>query len=120
MDKLQALQSFWSGFNLTAYDENTVPDNAELPYITYSASVDNFDNPISHTASLWYYGNSWGAITAKEKEIASRITRGGTVVRYDDGAMWIKRGTPWAQRLSDPSNYTIRRVVLNLTIEFLD
>ena len=31
MDKFQAQQSFWSSFGLTAYDENTVPDDAEYP-----------------------------------------------------------------------------------------
>lgn len=120
MDKLQALHSFWSGFGLTAYDENTVPDNAQLPYITYSVTVDDFNNVVSHSASIWYYGYSWSEITAKEQEIAEYISRGGKVVHFDGGAMWIKKASPWAQRLSDPSNYTIRRIVLNLSIEFLD
>ena len=119
MDKLQALHSFWSGFGLTAYDENTVPDNAQMPYITYGASVDGFGNTLNHSASLWYYSNSWRDIALKEREIAEFISMGGKLVQYDDGAIWVQKSTPWAQRLSDPSNYTIRRVVLNLSIEFL-
>ena len=39
----QTLHSFWSSFGLTAYDENSVPDDAVLPYITYSVSYDSFD-----------------------------------------------------------------------------
>ena len=42
MDKAQALHSFWSGFGLTAYDENTVPDGAQLPYITYEVEGDPY------------------------------------------------------------------------------
>ena len=47
----QTLHSFWSSFGLTAYDENSVPDDAVLPYITYSVSYDSFDNNVSLTAS---------------------------------------------------------------------
>ena len=53
MDAEQAIHSFWSSFGLTAYDENSVPDTAELPYITYSLSYDTFDHQVSMVANLW-------------------------------------------------------------------
>ena len=120
MNSMQALQQFWQGFNLPAYDENTVPDNAELPYITYEASDDNFGNKLMQSASLWYRSSSWSQITAKEQEIAEYITRGGRTIRYDGGAMWLQRATPWAQRKSEESNDSIRRIILNVIVEFLD
>lgn len=120
MDKLQALDAFWHGFGLPAYDENTVPDNVKLPYLTYEASIDSFGDPIAQTANLWYRSSSWGEITAKEQEISEFITRGGRMIAYDGGAIWIKKGSPWAQRMDEPSDDTIRRLVLSISIEFLD
>lgn len=119
MNKMQTLHAFWSSFGLKAYDETSVPDNAQLPYITYEASSDEFGNKIAQTASLWYRSSSWADITEKEEQIAEFIGRGGVMVAYDDGAMWIQKAVPWAQRMDDPSDEMIRRIVLNVTIEFL-
>lgn len=120
MNKIQALSSFWNSFNLIAYDENTVPDDAQLPYITYEVSSDSFGKVLAQTASLWYRSSSWSDITSKEQEIANYITRGGRLVKYDDGAMWIQREQPWAQRMNDPDDKMIRRIILNISVEFLD
>lgn len=119
MNKLQTLHTFWSGFGLKAYDENSVPDQEPYPYLTYEASVDDFGNMLAQTANLWYRSSSWIGVTEKEQEISDFIGRGGRMIAYDDGAMWIQKGTPWAQRLSD-SDETIRRIALNITIEFMD
>lgn len=120
MNKQQALHNFWNSFNLEAYDESTVPDDALFPYITYESPSDSFGNSISARASIWYRSNSWSAITLKEEQISLDISRGGKMVAYDGGAMWIQRSNPWAQRLSDPDDDTIRRIVLNISIEFMD
>lgn len=120
MNKMQALHAFWSGFGLTAYDEASVPDNTPFPYITYEASSDDFGGVIPLTASLWYRETGWANITEQEQQISDFISRGGRSVRYDGGAMWIQKARPWAQRMNDPSDDMIRRIVLNVTIEFLD
>ncbi len=124
MNKLQAYQSFWESFELTAYDENTVPDNAMSinngKYITYEMSDSDFGNPVALTASLWYKGYSWAEISEKELEIAHAITRGGKLILCDEGAIWIRKGVPWAQRMADSSSDMIRRIVLNVEVEFLD
>ncbi len=119
MTAMQALNSFWNSFGLAAYDENTVPDKTALPYITYEASEDYFDNTIALTASLWYRSPSWADISSKEEQIADFIGRGGRQIAFENGAFWIKRGQPWAQRMSDPSDEMIRRIVLNIEIEFI-
>lgn len=120
MDKIQALNDFWNSFDLIAYSENSVPDDAQLPYLTYEASMDDFGYPIAQRANLWYRSSSWSDITAKEQEIADFITRGGRMITYDGGAMWIQKTSPWAQRLEEPSDEYIRRIVLSITIEYLD
>ena len=120
MNKVQTLHSFWSGFGLPAYDENSVPDSAKLPYITYEVSTDEFGYTLAQTASLWYRDSSWAGITEKEQEISDFITRGGRTIAYDDGAMWIQKANPWSQRLEEPSDDMVRRIILNITVEFLD
>lgn len=119
MNVSEVLYNFWSGFNLPAYDENTVPDNAELPYITYENGDDYFETVLARNASIWYRSPSWAEITAKEQQIAEYIGRGGRSLACDGGAIWIKRGIPWAQRMSEPSDRMVRRIVLNLEIEFI-
>ena len=118
MNKIQALNSFWSRFGLIAYDETHVPDYAEMPYITYETVSDSFGNTVAGSASLWYRTESWSEITQKELEIAEVITKGGMLVPYEGGAFWIKRGQPWAQRLADDTD-SVRRIILNVELEFL-
>ena len=118
MTKAAAIYQFWSGFGLTAYEENTVPTDAAFPYITYQLITDSFDREIAATASLWYRGESWTAINAKTEEISKHIGRGGKIVRCDDGAIWIKRGSPFAQSMGDESDDLIKRKYITFTAEF--
>ena len=53
MTKAAAIYQFWSGFGLTAYEENTVPNDAAFPYVTYQLVTDSFDREVAATASLW-------------------------------------------------------------------
>lgn len=118
MNKYQALHSFWSSFSLKAYDETSVPNTAELPYITYESMFGEFGDTLAVTASVWYRSTSWSQVTEKVTEIENQIGRGGCIVPYDGGTLWICKGTPFAQRMSDASDDMIRRMVLNLQIEF--
>ena len=120
MDREQALHQFWSGFGIKAYDENTVPDNAmaDDKYLTYSVVVSNFDEPSLASASLWYKSTSWAGITAKSEEINAALGRGGKVIPFDHGYLWVKRGVPFAQRMGDEDD-TIRRIYLNVELEYI-
>ena len=118
MDKAQALNSFFNSFGLPAYDSQTVPIDAVLPYITYDTVTDSLNNKVSVRASLWYRSTSWREISEKAEEIAEHIGVGGDVVKLDAGYVWLTRGTPYAQRMSDPDD-SIRRIVLNVQAEFL-
>lgn len=121
MDKAQFYHQFWSQFGLPAYDETTVPEKgdnkAEMPYITYMVVEDEFGRPVYPSASLWYKGTSWAAISQKSKEIAEFIGLGGYVEKIDGGYVWIQRGHPFAQRVGDDDD-TVRRIVINVELEF--
>lgn len=127
MNALQALQAFWSDFKIPAFDENSVPEKEirkemygyEYPYLTYEASSDTFGAEVAQTANVYYRSTSWADIVSKVKEIENGITRGGRIIDCEEGAIWIKRAEPWAQRMGDQNDDKIRRYVLNYTVEFL-
>ena len=119
MDKGQAIQAFWSSFGLNAYDENSVPDEAVYPYITYSAVTDSIDYIALLTGSLWYRDTSWEAISKKSEEISRFLGIGGRVIPLDRGYLWLYRGTPFAQRMSDESDAIVKRIYFNVSGEFL-
>lgn len=118
MDKEQAIHKFWSSFGLTAYDENTVPDNAQMPYITYGVSVGALDDTIVLSGSLWYHSTSWKEITNKSKEIARTVGETGYYIdKIEGGYLFITRGSPFLQRMSD--NNDTRRIYVVLNAEFI-
>ena len=118
MDKQQAFFNFWSRFNLLAYDENRVPEDAVYPYITYQVLLDNLDSPVFPMATLWDKSTSWTRLDTKEKEISDYI-EDMLPIKLDEGYMNITKGTPFARRTSDPNDKTVIGYILNLGVEFL-
>lgn len=117
MNRSQALGRFWSSFGIPAYDQYTVPDEAEMPYITYSSSEAEFGYAVPLTASVWYQSYSWEDITLKTYEIFKKISPGGTLLNTDDGKIWIYRGSPFSTRMSDVKD-DVRRMLINVTAEY--
>ena len=118
MDKAQAWHSFISSFGWNSYDANTVPDDAQLPRITYEVATDNIGNTVFLSASLWDLSTSWDDVDAKADEIAKFIGYGGTTIKFDEGLIWITQGSPFSQRMAD-ENPAMRRILLNFAVEFL-
>ena len=120
MNKAQRLQQFWNSFQIPAYDENSVPDDVEYPYITYSVADDSLDNTVYLTASIWYRSFSWAEVESKKNEIAKRIGEHGFLsLPIDNGYVFMVKGTPFAQRMADPSDELVKRMYLNINVEFL-
>ena len=116
-DKWTALDTFWNSFGIPAYDENTVPDDAVMPYITYEASISNVFDRIPLNGSLWYRSTAWQGISQKASEIESYI-EGGVGVPYDGGRLWITKESPFAQRMNEPTDDFVRRIVLQIGAEY--
>jgi hypothetical protein len=123
MTKASALYNFFSSFGIDAYEETLVPTGEEapkFPYLTYQLITDSFDNEVLIPVSLWYRSEaSLLALNSKTEEISQRIGRGGVFLDCDGGKIWIKRGSPFAQTMSDSEDNTIRRKYINITAEFL-
>ena len=116
MDKAQAIHSFWSSFELPAYEENTVPEDAVMPYITYNVSEGEIDNYVGLYGSVWYYGTSWEQAEAKAKRIKLYVVRMNPI-KIDEGYLHISLGTPASQHLQDEDDM-VRRIYINLQAEF--
>jgi hypothetical protein len=121
MTKEEALHTFFSQFG-TVYQEDSVPAGEHapaFPFGTYELATDSFNNEVPVSFNWWTRSSSWSTANAKAREIAETIGRGGAVLRCDGGAVWIKRGTPFARSMGDESDSMIKRKILNLTLEFL-
>ena len=58
-------------------------------------------------------------INAKAEEVSQKISRGGKIIPCDGGAIWLKRGQPFAQNMGDENDDLIKRKYLNITAEFI-
>ena len=120
MDKAQAIHWFWSSFGLPAYDENTVDDDAVMPYITYSVSTGSLEDIVLLNASLWYRSTSWAEITHKADEISHLLTNmSPPAVKIDGGRAYFTKGSPFSQRLAEEDDDSVRRIYLQVNAEFL-
>lgn len=119
MTKDKALHAWFSQF-LTAYPTSSVPDDAVFPWLTYELITGAWDSgEIGLTVNLWHYTTQEAEPNAKAQEISDAIGLGGVFVPCDDGAIWIKRGSPWCQNVRDDSDANIKRRYLNVTIEYI-
>jgi hypothetical protein len=68
---------------------------------------------------LWYKGYSWSEISKKADQIAEQIGYGFRLEDVDGGHLYLTLGQPFAQRMNDPEDDTIRRVYIIVNAEFL-
>lgn len=119
MNKWQAINDFWNRFNVPAYDENSIPDDISLPYISYSVQVGSLGDTLLMTASIYDRSTSWKFVSDKADAIADYVGQ-FVVLPLDTGYLWLTPGTPFAQRMSDDVyNDTIKRMYVILNGEFL-
>lgn len=119
MTKAAALFNFWSGFGLTAYEENSLPKSPEFPYITYQLITSGVLDHVTGSASVWYWEASIVDINAKVEEISQGI--GDRVTLHcDGGAIIVRKGTPFSKPMGDEGddldNMRKRRI---LTVDYL-
>lgn len=120
-DPSQMIHMFWTmASGVTAFDENTVPQNADdissFPRLTYDVSNTIFDRPVTISASIWDYSRSWTRVEEIKNRIVALLKDGGYCLRADTGALWFTPGSPFVQRVGD-ENDMIRRILINVDIE---
>ena len=119
MTKGAALQSFFDGI-MPSYASSSVPDNAPLPYLTYDFITSAWDGgEVGLTVNMWFRTTSEKEPNAAVDKLSKAIGLGGVQLPCDDGVIWLKRGSPWAQSLTDETDKTIKRRYINVTAEYL-
>lgn len=111
----KALYQFFASFGLRAYEENSVPDDVVLPYITYQVSVPDWRDSSSISASVWYMGSTYAGVNAKVDEIAEKIGD-GLRVKAGKGCIWLNKETPFAQ-IAPTGNDNVKVVTLNIGLQ---
>lgn len=123
MKRAEAYHQFASSFGLEAFEQNAVPtgdDAPAFPYLTYSYVEGEFGEQVGEIVNLWYRSTSWVEANEKTEEISAAIGRGGILLPYDNGAIWLQRGSPLAQSMGDDKDDLIKRKYINMTAEFID
>ena len=110
----QALQDFFSGFGIPAYAENTIPDDAEPPYITYPQKEPEWREKTTFYAIVYYrHRDSNLDSLAKADEIVAAIGE-GIRLPIDGGYVVLWPETPLVQAM--PPNGDVRPAYINLSI----
>lgn len=120
MNKWQFLDFFWNQFDVPAYDENTVPENLDFPYITYESITATFEYPLVITASIWDRSKSWERSAMIADKIAKEVHEmRGSSYEIEEGRVRVfMDDTPFSQRMAD-DNLDIRHTVINIGIEYM-
>lgn len=120
MTKTAALYQFFSSFSMSAYTSTSVPDDVEFPYLTYEPITSAWDGgEVGMTVNLWFYTTSEAVPNKKAEELSAAIGFGGKMLKCDGGYIWLKRGSPWCQPLSDETDRNIKRRYINVSAEYL-
>ena len=110
----QALTQFFGSFGIPAYNENSIPDDAEPPYITYPLREPEWNSKCTFWAIVYYrHKDSNLDSLTKADEIAAAI---GTGIRLpiEGGYVVIWPETPLVQSMTP--NGDIRPAYINLSL----
>ena len=108
-----ALKTFFSGFGLPAYAVDSVPEDVQLPYITYSMSVPEWNTKASAYAQVWDRTKSNAGIIQVADQITAAIGDAGKRIALNDGYLVIWLETPLTQIMVDGD---FRSAYINLSI----
>lgn len=120
MSKAEALYIFFNSFGLDGFPATAVPDDVTFPYLTYEVTTASWGGgEVNCTVNVYYYTESEALPNAKAEEIGKGVGIGGTRLKCDDGFIWVKKGTPFCQSLSEGDKNEIKRRYINLSLEYI-
>lgn len=120
MNKAQALYSFFNSFEIDGYPNTAVPDNVTFPYLTYEVTTSSWgEGEVNCTVNVYYYTESEALPNQKAEQIGKAIGFGGVRLLCDDGIIWVKKGSPWCQSLTEGDRQEVKRRYINISLEYL-
>lgn len=113
--KAAAFNKWASSFGMPAYSSSSVPEGAELPYVTYDFGVAAYGQPaFSCAVSLWTGGSDADA-NARASEICGSLP---CFAECDGGALLLTAGSPAWQSVAEEEPGVKRRYI-NVDIDNL-
>ena len=106
------LKEFFSSFDIPAYAENNIPDEINLPYITYPLTEPNWNEQDNFHCQIWYKKKHLGELLAKADQVVGAIGE-GVILANDAGYVVIYPAEPNIQLLTDDDS---ERAYINLMI----
>lgn len=114
----EALYQFFSGFGLPVYEEDAVPTEARPPYITVRIVEPAWNDSAMTYARIWYRSMGAAALYAVADAIRDAIGE-GVCLPTESGAVWLYKGTPFAQLMAFEGDPALKAIYLNLTLHAL-
>lgn len=96
----KTLKSFFSGFGIPAYTLQSVPEEVQLPFLTYPLMEPEWDQEGATYCQVWYPKNHLSELLAKADAIAQAV---GVMkeIPQDGGYVVLYPATPLIQILTD-------------------
>lgn len=117
----KALNAYFNTFakknGLKAYPSTSVPDDIIFPWMTYEFKEAEFNEDVNITVNLWYHTDSEAQPNATARALKKYVQE-NSLISCDNGAIWVKIGSPFVQSLTDEVDRSVKRRYINLDLEF--
>lgn len=97
----KTLKTFYGGFGIPAYTLESVPENVNLPYITFPLTEPEWNEQASTYCQVWYPKNRLADLLAKADSIVAAIGSTGIKFAQPGGYCVLYPSTPLIQILTD-------------------
>lgn len=116
-----AIYQYLNEFGIPAYASTATPSDAEFPYITYDLVLgDWMSGEFNMPVNVWYRTDSEAEPNAKVRQIANSLGLSGITILCDNGMLWLKKGSPWAQAVRvEGEDDKVKRRYININVEYL-
>lgn len=108
------LKTFFGGFGIPAYSETSVPNDVQLPYITYPIKEPEWRKPTSFYIVLWCRTKGYADALTKADQILAAIGE-GISLEANGGWVVIRPDNPLVQEMKDDDNDT-KALYINLQL----
>lgn len=112
---VQALDTYLNGFGLDAYAEDSVPDNAEFPYITYRVVDPEWHQKTTFFVRVWFRSTRNAELLEKADQITGDIGEGKRIP-FEGGLLMLWPESPKVQVQVDSNDRAVRYAYINLSL----
>ena len=114
MTKSEAIHKWMSSHGMDAYPSNAVPDDAQLPYLTY---IKGFSpEGYATTVHLYFRTSSEAVPDAKVEGICETLRYGGLQLPVDNGTLFLTLDNPEWYSMTDDADPDIKHRIININV----